>query len=91
MEYLKIPLEEIELSSESGTEQVLILRRARGGGDSPGQVPKIDLVTRGVQTADAVWFLFQALRDRILEQGKEIAELRARLEGKKPAKRKAVA
>ena len=27
MEYLKIPLEDIELSSESGTEQVLTLRR----------------------------------------------------------------
>lgn len=91
MEYLKIPLEDIELSSESGTEQVLILRRARGGGDFPGQVPKIELVTRGVQTADAAWFLFNALRDRILEQGAEIAELRAMLEGKKPAKRKAAA
>ena len=91
MEYLKIPLEDIELSSESATEQVLTLRRARGGGDYPGQVPKIELVTRGVQTADAAWFLFNALRDRIREQGKEIAELRARLEGKKPAKRKAAA
>ena len=91
MEYLKIPLEDIELSSESGTEQVLILRRARGGGEFPGQIPKIELVSRGVQTADAVWFLFKVLRDRILEQGAEIAELRARLEGKRPAKRKAAA
>ena len=91
MEYLKIPLEDIELSSESATEQVLTLRRARGGGDFPGQIPKIELVSRRVQTADAVWFLFKVLRDRILEQGAEIAELRARLEGKRPAKRKAAA
>ncbi len=89
---MKIPLEEIELSSESGTEQVMILRRARGGGDFPGQIPKIELVSRGVQTADSVWFLFNALRDRILQQGAEIAELReavSKLTGAKPAKRKA--
>ena len=43
-------------------------------------------------TGDAQWFLFNALRDRIIAQGQEIAELRDKLSKlEKPAKRRSKA
>jgi hypothetical protein len=74
-EYVKVRLEDIQIGTE---QQELVLLRERGE-------EKRDRVRVGLNGADGVWFLFCALRDRILEQGAEIERLRARLDAK-PAK-----
>ena len=90
--YEKMELEKIELADEQA--MTLILYRNRGV-SYEGQVPRMDRVERGLVTGDVIWMLFTTMRTRILDQGKEIAELRERLSRlapkAKPARRKAVA
>ena len=78
-EYVKVKLEDITIDPET---MELTLLRDRGA-------EKFDRVRRALNAADGIWYLFNALRDRIIEQGAELAELRGRLEkleGAKPAK-----
>jgi hypothetical protein len=42
-----------------------------------------------LNAADGIWHLFCALRERVIEQGAELAELRGRLEKLEPLKAKA--
>jgi hypothetical protein len=79
MDFERLTLEEIAVVDP--IEQCLLLRRRR-------DAEKFEIVKRGLNTADAIWFLFNALRDRIVTQGQEIAELRGRLEKPEGAKAK---
>jgi hypothetical protein len=81
MDYEKVKLEDIAIDPELSE---LTLLRNRGEG-------KLDRVRRALNTSDSIWYLFNALRDRILEQGAELAELRGLvtpLEGKPRAVKK---
>lgn len=76
MDFEKVALENIAITDP---EMCLVLFRSRGAPDFEGQVPRTERVTRGINTADSQWYLFCALRDRILE-------LEGRLSKLEPAK-----
>jgi len=80
MDYEKVRLEDIAIGNAEEMELVLLRNRGEG---------KLDRIRRGINTADAIWYLFCAAREKILEQGAEIAELREaveKLKGAKPAR-----
>jgi len=87
--YIKKDIADVRIREEEGDNYFLDLWRSRGAPEYEGAVEKLDRIACGVQEARAVAYLWTALRDAVLELRKENAELRARLEGKKPAKRKA--
>ena len=89
MDFEKVELEKIVLADEQ--QMTLNLFHNRGV-SYEGQVLRMDRIERGLVTGDAQWFLFNALRDRIIAQGQEIAELRDKLSKlEKPAKRRSKA
>jgi hypothetical protein len=72
MKYERIPLERIELTEDASA---IILLRNRGS-VIEGQPPRMERVATAINGGDAVWFLFETLRDEVLRLRAEVQSLR---------------